>query len=1418
MKWFRQTLRSNRVFILTVLAVNVFYMVEGARLVEARQLRLQEEERHLQEFSMVFDIPMEKLRGERESFFDPVRKLMVDEVGPAIEVSYGRLQKIVRQGKEQAVSHLSQTKAQVGELIGATKKSLSSFPQAQIVAAFPQERPSPIQTSETERVSRAPRSRERSASSLGASGGIPLPLQRVAKKVRTEEAVATAGPRAKSTVQVPPPVPRQVIPKDGIAPEIVALAESLGNSPADIFSLVHDSIDFDPKWGVHRSPLGTLHEGRGTAWDQAWLLQQLLTAASVDARFQWGEIEIPTAILLNLTGVEDPWQAGNLMTTAGVPIVLVVQGSQVLSARMSHVWLTAHIDFIPNRGMTPGPGDTWVRMDDADGRLARHVDAFGKVIEYDHRLADHQEIVTDRLGNSRLLGYDGRGNVVRQVDALGKETLRTFDGEDNLLSETDALGHTTSYSYSASNDLLSVTDPLGNTTAYTYDGSGRVLTVTDPRGKVTSNTYDGNGNLLSTTEPTGATTSFTYDWQGNVLTETDAAGHTPTFAYDGRGNLTSQVDAVGTATSYTYDAAGNRLSETTSRTLPDGSPETLVTSFVYDSLGRLTTTTQPDGSTTSTGYDALGQVISTTDPLGRVTSFTYDQLGKQTGTTYPGGTSESRTYDAAGRLATVTDRRGWVTTYLYDAAGRLTTTLFVDGTSTQSVYDDAGRLSATIDARGNTTNYFYDAAGRRTRVVDALGGQTHFVYDAAGNQVAVTDPSRHTTSFVYDDASRLVRTVFPDGTERTTGYDVLGRRVSKTDQAGKTTQFGYDDLGRLTSVTDALGQVTSYAYNELGNRTGQTDANGHLTSFEYDRLGRQTKRTLPGGDFETMAYDVAGNLATATDFLGRTTTYAYDAANRLVTKTLPDSSTVTYGYTVTGRRSSVTDRRGVTSSFYDDRDRLVEMVYPDGRRLTYGYDAAGNRTSLTAHVAGQVLTTSYTYDASNRLDTVTDPGGRLYDHGYDANGNRVSLAYPNGVATSYVYDQLNRLTDLSTTTSVGDVVQSYAYTLGPAGNRTRIDEHDGTVRSYGYEDLYRLATETVSDVSGTVYAKTFGYDPVGNRLSQVTTGAGAETVAYSYDDRDRLVDEGGQVYGWDANGNLATKAAEATYGWDFEDRLESVVLADGTLVAHTYDADGVRVRTESTPPGGPTQVVNYLLDISGALSQVVAETDGAGSLKAYYVRGDDLLAVIRLVTGVRFYHADGLGSIRALTDDTEAVTDRWSFTAFGELLEHVGSDENAYLFAGEPLDPNFGFYYNRARWMDPGVGRFASLDRFGGVLSDPISLHKYLYAGNNPANAVDPTGHFTSVGETLQIIAVQVVIAAPYIQTEHRASATRSCRRRGCALGGRTLDEGHSQVNLDWWRSARHDGLTRCDWRLVEFAVRTRSLGDAPPTEWLFRL
>jgi RHS repeat-associated protein len=92
------------------------------------------------------------------------------------------------------------------------------------------------------------------------------------------------------------------------------------------------------------------------------------------------------------------------------------------------------------------------------------------------------------------------------------------------------------------------------------------------------------------------------------------------------------------------------------------------------------------------------------------------------------------------------------------------------------------------------------------------------------------------------------------------------------------------------------------------------------------------------------------------------------------------------------------------------------------------------------------------------------------------------------------------------------------------------------------------------------------------------------------------------------------------------------------------------------------------------------------------------------------------------------VTDTYDYDAFGNLISSTGSTPNNYLFAGEQFDPALGIYYNRARYYDQRQGRFWSMDTWEGAPKEPSSLHKYLYAGADPVNAVDPSGRDFDLG------------------------------------------------------------------------------------------
>ncbi len=999
-------------------------------------------------------------------------------------------------------------------------------------------------------------------------------------------------------------------------------------------------------------------------------------------------------------------------------------------------------------------GRTGIRTEyDDQGRLIAMVDVNGKTVALDHDPANFTETVTDTLGNTKIYVYDERGNVTTEVDALGGTTTRTYDFKNYLLTETDPLGHTTTYTRDNNGNPLTVTDPLGNTTRYTYGSFNRLLTTIDPLGNSTIHAYDGKGNLISTTDAAGNKTTYTNDAAGNQTSVKDAMGNSSQYEYDSAGRLIRQTDALGHITTYTYDSNGNQLTQTTTVTTTSG-PQTRTTTSTYDTNGRVIATTDAAGNVRHTEYNAVGKMSATIDALGRRTEYVYDERGLLIETILPDATPADNTdnpytqteYDAAGRTVAQIDALDRRTKSVYDVAGRIIETILPDESPddlsdnprTRTEYDISGQTIAQIDQRGNRTEFEYDAAGRQIMVRNALDQETTTAYDAAGRSVTQTDALGHTTDFEYDALGRVVKTIFADGSGTSTTYDSLGRAIAQTNQLGITTEYEYDALGRLTAVVDALGQQTEYSYDESGNQITQTDANGHTTCFEYDVLGRRVATILPLGQRSISTYDAAGNVISTTDFNGATITYIYDARNQLIAKYFPDGSATSFTYTLLGQRETITDDRGVTFFTYDTQNRLISRTDPDGTMIQYTYDLAGNRTSVTAP-SGMIL---YTFDALNRQETVTDPEGGLTEYTYNGVGNLSRTDLPNGTLETRSYNTVNRLVYLENR-SLGEIINSYQYTLDPIGNRIAVMEDTGRRVDYVYDALGRLQSESITDTVNGNRLVVYTLDPVGNRLSRNDSTEGITT--YVYDQNDRLLSETlnsqTTTYTYDNNGNTLSRVARPTdsayYAWNTENRLVAADVTDSTgtkQIDYQYDADGIRV--SSTVNG---EEIRYLIDASHPYQQVLEEYTPSHTIKASYVHGLDLISQKRGLARY-FHHVDGLGSTCVLTDLSGQTTASYIYDAYGQLISQTGSTPNSYLFAGEQRDFNLGLDYLRARYMNLSVGRFYGMDTLEGSVNSPISLNKYIYGNANPIANIDPSGNF-SIGEVSISISIISVLA-----------------------------------------------------------------------------
>lgn len=984
---------------------------------------------------------------------------------------------------------------------------------------------------------------------------------------------------------------------------------------------------------------------------------------------------------------------------------------------------------------------------DAEGRLIATIDAYGNRTEFSHDEVARTQTVYDRLGNPTLYLYDESGNILSTVDALGRTTLRTFDANNRVLSETDPRGHTTTYAYDAAGNQISTTDALGNSIINTYDANNQLVTYRSPNGHSRTLSYDAQGHLLTESDFLGNTTTYTYDAAGRMASKTNALGQTTTYTYNASGKMASETNPLGHTLTYTYDANGNRTSTTTTRTLPDGTIETLTTQFLYDRANRLTETIDPTGHSRRLFYNGNDQKIAEVDELGRATLYSYNDRGDLVRTDYPDGSFETHVFDAAGRRIRSVDANGRPTQYEYDAIGRLVKSTNADGTYSETFYDASGNVIKRTNERGHSIQYEYDAANRNTKITDPFNNVTTYEYDKNGNIVKMTDALAHVTQYQYDANNRRTRVVYHDNTFVQYTYDALGRSVAETDQAGRTTSSQYDAAGRLISVTDALGQKTIYGYDELNNRTSITDAEGRITRYEFDALARLIRQITPENQIAGYEYDAAGNLVSSVDANGRRTNYTWDERNRLLRREFQDGTSESFTYDKVGNQLTAINAEGLVSNTYDLRNRLLRVDLPGGDYLEYTYDPAGNRLSVTTPNHA----TTYSYDALNRMSATVSSDAKTYSYTYDKVGNRTKVTSPNGLEAVYTYDNLNRLLSVTNRkTTGGAVVSSFTYTLGATGNRTKLIENTGRTIDYTYDALYRLLSETITD-GGQTTAISYTYDKVGNRLTKTTvTGAGSDTVTYAVSADDHLLTEtlsnGATVsYTYDANGNTLAKtetpaagpATVTNYTYDALNRLTRATQGAGTLLAaYRYDARGQRI-SEVTATGETL----FLVDTNTPVSQVLEERTVNGTVTAAYTIGRDLLRMNR--GGVMsHYFYDGLMSVRQLANDAGTVTDTYQYDAFGNLLGSTGTTRNDFKFNAQRFDANTGFYNLRARLYNPAIGRFLTRDLHPGSIYDPVTLHDYLYAGCNPVNNVDPNGLFfgglVGVSMTLSIQSIQL--------------------------------------------------------------------------------
>ncbi len=368
------------------------------------------------------------------------------------------------------------------------------------------------------------------------------------------------------------------------------------------------------------------------------------------------------------------------------------------------------------------------------------------------------------------------------------------------------------------------------------------------------------------------------------------------------------------------------------------------------------------------------------------------------------------------------------------------------------------------------------------------------------------------------------------------------------------------------------------------------------------------------------------------------------------------------------------------------------------------------------------LLVKYTYDNLGRVATVSKTGTTYASFSYFTNDGIKGIQFGNGLVQNYTYDSLSRISSINVATSRTTFLSlTYTYNKTQTVASVTGQVNGATVNEqYRYDPLGRLTNATVT--SGTATSRLwYQYDNVGNRIKQSVNGT---ITRFSYNSANNELSSSSATgvtttYSYDQNGNLLAKnitttgTVHWTYLWDISGRLLKANKDGAAQGLYAYDGDGRRV--ESTE-SATTTFYGFM-----GINPLYEKTLGGTSTDYIYANGLRLAKVTG--TTNNYYHTDGLGSTRLVTDSSSKVK-----VLFADNYQPFGQDNGIptgsekYRFAGEPYSSTTGLFYDNQRWYDASVGRFISTDPALGYRSNPQSLNPYIYVVDSPTTGTDPYG------------------------------------------------------------------------------------------------
>ncbi len=463
----------------------------------------------------------------------------------------------------------------------------------------------------------------------------------------------------------------------------------------------------------------------------------------------------------------------------------------------------------------------------------------------------------------------------------------------------------------------------------------------------------------------------------------------------------------------------------------------------------------------------------------------------------------------------------------------------------------------------------------------------------------------------------------------------------------------------------------------------------------YDDLGRTIqnyKQHYLGGTLSPYNYDVATNTYDFTNEVTAVSRSHYGTNTGNTAATLNATIANTYVYDHTGRKIQTLERinGGPTVLLSQTDYNEVAQVMTRHLHSTNSGSSFLQNIDYAYNERGWLLSNSAPlFEEQLQYNNVTSVSGITPVAQY--NGNIASQSWgtsvaPNSKSYTYAYDSLNRL--LGGTSTDNNNETGITYDL--LGNITALN---------------RYQANTLIDQLAYAYTNGGNYS---NQLQSISDGSGNNAGLAS----------GTMSYTYDANGNLLsnTNTAITTQNKSFTYNLLNLpivaTVATGTAT-YTYDAAGNKLRKVDVL-NGVTKTTDYISGI---------EYDNSTTTIGFIQTEEGKAVPVSGGYDYTYYLGDNLGNTR-VTFDTQsgaaAVQQQDDYYPFGFEINHiVTSPKNEYLYNGKELQEETGLYDYGARFYDPVIGRFTTIDPHA---DKHLEWSPFAYVYDDPIKHIDPDG------------------------------------------------------------------------------------------------